>query len=114
MSRRALILFWQLAILAFVLVVWQWGFDWSKALLPRAWVPKILDPYFIAQPSAIWGSFLKLGCLRPGESFVTCVGGDPNNLWFATLATLKNTSWGCFFGSTSGSSAGLILHRSAP
>ena len=54
MTRRAVILFWQLLILASLLVVWQWGFEWSKALLPKAYVPKILDPYFIAKPSAIW------------------------------------------------------------
>ena len=36
MTRRAIILFWQLLILASLLVVWQWGFEWSKALLPRA------------------------------------------------------------------------------
>ena len=55
-KSRTVILFWQLAILVFVLVIWQWGFEWSKALLPRAYVPKILDPYFIAKPSAIWES----------------------------------------------------------
>jgi NitT/TauT family transport system permease protein len=112
MTRRAVILFWQLAILASLLVVWQWGFEWSKALLPRAYVPKILDPYFIAKPSAIWDSFLKLGCLRPGDSFVACLGADANNLWFATLVTLKNTWWGFLFGSASGIAAGLVLGRS--
>ena len=34
MTRRAVILFWQLLILASLLVIWQWGFEWSKALLP--------------------------------------------------------------------------------
>jgi ABC-type nitrate/sulfonate/bicarbonate transport system permease component len=112
MTRRAVILFWQLLILASLLVVWQWGFEWSKALLPKAYVPKILDPYFIAKPSAIWQSFLKLGCLRPGDGFVACLGVDDNNLWLATLVTLKNTWWGFLFGSASGIAAGLILGRS--
>ena len=112
MTRRAVILFWQLLILASLLVVWQWGFEWSKALLPKAYVPKILDPYFIAKPSAIWQSFLKLGCLRPGDGFVACLGADENNLWLATLVTLKNTWWGFLFGSASGIAAGLILGRS--
>jgi NitT/TauT family transport system permease protein len=89
-----------------------WGFEWSKALLPRAYVPKILDPYFIAKPSAIWESFLKLGCLRLGDGFVACLGADENHLWFATLVTLKNTWWGFLFGSASGIAAGLILGRS--
>jgi NitT/TauT family transport system permease protein len=80
MTRRAVILFWQLLILVVLLVIWQWGFEWSKALLPKAYVPKILDPYFIAKPSAIWQSFLKLGCLRPGDGFVACLGADENNL----------------------------------
>jgi NitT/TauT family transport system permease protein len=112
MTRRAVILFWQLLILASLLVIWQWGFEWSKALLPRAYVPKILDPYFIAKPSAIWESFLKLGCLRKGDGFLACLGADENNLWFATLVTLKNTWWGFLFGSASGIAAGLILGRS--
>ena len=60
MTRRAVILFWRLTILVALLVVWQWGFEWSKALLPKAYVPKILDPYFIAKPSAIWQSWSKV------------------------------------------------------
>ena len=78
----------------------------------QAYVPKILDPYFIAKPSAIWESFLKLGCLRPQDGFVACLGADENNLWFATLVTLKNTWWGFLFGSASGIAAGLVLGRS--
>jgi NitT/TauT family transport system permease protein len=111
-ARRAVVLFWQLLILAALLVIWQWGFEWSKALLPRAYVPKILDPYFIAKPSAIWESFLRLGCLRQADGFVACLRGDENNLWLATLVTLKNTWWGFLFGSASGIAAGLVLGRS--
>jgi hypothetical protein len=73
LTRRAVILFWQLLILALLLVIWQWGFEWSKALLPKAYVPKFLEPYFIAKPSAIWESFLKLGCLRQEDGFVACL-----------------------------------------
>ncbi|SFJ69567.1 ABC transporter permease [Bradyrhizobium sp. Gha] len=110
-KSRTVIVFWQLAILAFVLVVWQWGFEWSKALLPKAYVPKILDPYFVAKPSLIWRSFLRLGCLDAG-GFAACIKGNDNNLWFATFVTLKNTWWGFLFGSVSGIAAGLMLGRS--
>jgi NitT/TauT family transport system permease protein len=64
MPRRTVILFWQLLILAALLAVWQWGFEWSRAVLPKAYVPSILDPYFIAKPTMIWESFLRLGCLN--------------------------------------------------
>jgi NitT/TauT family transport system permease protein len=73
-------------------------------------VPKILAPYFIAKPSAIWESFLRLGCLRQADGFVACLRGDENNLWLATLVTLKNTWWGFLFGSASGIAAGLRGH----
>jgi NitT/TauT family transport system permease protein len=111
-ARRSVILFWQLLILVLLLAVWQWGFEWSKAVLPRAYVPTILDPYFIAKPSTIWDSFLRLGCLRHIGGFVACLHSDDNNLWFATLVTLKNTWWGFLFGSASGVAAGLVLGRS--
>lgn len=111
-TRRSVILFWQIAILAVVLVVWQWGFDWSRALLPKAYVPKILDPYFVAKPSLIWQSFLRLGCFSDPAGVVACVQATDNNLWIATLVTLKNTWWGFLFGSVSGIAAGVILGRS--
>jgi NitT/TauT family transport system permease protein len=111
-ARRGIILFWQLSILLALLVVWQWGFEWCKALLPRAYVPKILDPYFVAKPSLIFNSFLRLGCIGQSAGFVACVGGSDNNLWVATLVTLKNTWWGFLFGSASGIAVGLMLGRS--
>lgn len=111
-SRQAVILIWQLLIFAVLLVIWQWGFEWCQALLPKAYVPKILDPYFIAKPSAIWASFLRLGCLNDTRGFVACFNANENNLWVATLVTLKNTWWGFFFGSASGIAVGLILGRS--
>ncbi len=111
-TRRAVILFWQIAILAIVLVVWQWGFECSKALLPKAYVPKILDPYFVAKPSLIWQSFLRLGCLADPAGIVACVKSTDNNLWTATLVTLKNTWWGFLFGSVSGVAVGVLLGRS--
>jgi NitT/TauT family transport system permease protein len=111
-TRRSIILFWQLAILIVVLAVWQWGFEWSKALLPKAYVPKILDPYFVAKPSLIWHSFLRLGCFGDPGGFLACVETTDNNLWIATLVTLRNTWWGFLFGSATGISAGLILGRS--
>ena len=111
-TRRPVILFWQIAILAVVLVVWQWGFEWSKALLPKAYVPKILDPYFVAKPSLIWQSFLRLGCFADPAGVVACVRATDNNLWTATLVTLKNTWWGFLFGSVSGVAIGVLLGRS--
>lgn len=111
-TRRAAILFWQIAILVIVLVVWQWGFEWSKALLPKAYVPKILDPYFVAKPSLIWQSFLRLGCFSAPAGVVACIGATDNNLWTATLVTLKNTWWGFLFGALTGIAAGVVLGRS--
>jgi NitT/TauT family transport system permease protein len=113
MSRnRAGILFWQLAILVVTMTVWQWGFDVCKALLPKALVPTILDPYFISKPTMIWTSFLKLGCFTDPKGFASCYNGNSNNLWLATLVTLKNMWWGFLWGTGLGILTGLILGRS--
>ena len=56
------VLFWQIAILVVTFVIWEWGFDLRKISALRPVVPTLLDPYFISKPSAIWTSFLKLGC----------------------------------------------------
>jgi NitT/TauT family transport system permease protein len=111
-SSRAGILFWQLTILVVTLSIWQWGFDVSKALLPKALVPTILDPYFISKPTAIWTSFLKLGCFTDPKGFNVCFDANANNLWLATLVTLKNMWWGFLWGTSLGVFAGLILGRS--
>ncbi|GGI25629.1 MULTISPECIES: ABC transporter permease [Bradyrhizobium] len=111
-TRRQVIVLWQIAIFAFLLVIWQWGFEWSKAVLPRAYVPKILDPYFVAKPSLIWQSFLRLSCLNDPSDFLVCFRNADNNLWIATLVTLKNTWWGFLFGSAAGIVVGLLLGRS--
>src|ERR671924_110651 len=113
MSRsRPAILFWQLAILLVTLSVWEWGFDLCKALLPKPWVPKILDPYFISKPTAIWRSFLKLGCFADSAGFFACYSDNANNLWLATLVTLKNMTWGFLWGTSLGILTGLVLGRS--
>lgn len=111
-SRRASILFWQIAILVISLAIWQWGYDICRALLPRPWVPKILDPYFISKPSAIWTSFLKLGCFSDPAGFAACLAENQNNLWLATAVTIKNMLWGFLWGTSLGIFAGLILGRS--
>ncbi len=111
-SRRASILFWQIAILLISLAIWQWGYDVCRALLPRPWVPKILDPYFISKPSAIWTSFLKLGCFSDSAGFAACFAENQNNLWLATAVTIKNMLWGFAWGTSLGVLAGLILGRS--
>ena len=113
MSTRALsIRFWQFAILVVVLAIWQWGYDASLAVLPKAWVPKILDPYFVSKPSAIWTSFLKLACLTDKDGLRACLSENPNNLAIATAVTLKNMCWGFLWGTGLAIVAGLLLGRS--
>ena len=113
MPRNQLrILFWQLVILAVALSIWEWGFDLRKVASLKAFVPSILDPYFISKPSAIWTSFLKLGCFSDKAGFGVCFSNNSNNLWLATIVTLKNMWWGFLGGTTSGVLAGLILGRS--
>jgi NitT/TauT family transport system permease protein len=111
-SRRLSILLWQIVILATVLTIWEWGFDFAKATLPKALVPSILDPYFISKPTAIWNSFLKLGCFADRAGFVACFNENPNNLWLATVVTLKNMWWGFLWGAGLGILTGLVLGRS--
>ena len=109
---RAAVAGWQIAILVAGLSVWEWGWDVARATLPKPWVPKILDPYFISKPSAIWRSFLRLGCLADKAGFVACIRENANNLWLATLVTLKNMCWGFLWGASLGALAGLVLGRS--
>jgi NitT/TauT family transport system permease protein len=112
MTRKAGIWFWRLVILATVLAIWEWGFDLSKLVLPKGWAPKILDPYFVSKPTAIFNSFLRLGCFTDKVGFWTCFNANDNNLWLATLVTLKNMWWGFLWGAGLGMVAGLILGRS--
>jgi NitT/TauT family transport system permease protein len=111
-NRRVSVLLWQVVILAITLSVWQWGFDICKASLPKAWVPSILDPYFISKPSAIWISFLKLGCFSDPDGFAACFNANANNLWLATAVTIKNMAWGFLWGTSLGVLTGLTLGRS--
>lgn len=111
--------FWRLALLVSLLVVWEWGWDARNA---APWlVPSFMDPYFISKPSEIWAQFMRAGCLvsREGtwiagdqQAFAACLGKSENNLWAATLVTLKNTFWGFAVGVGSGFLVGLILGRS--
>lgn len=112
LSTRVKILLWQLVILATAFCIWEWGYDLRKIAALKPFVPSILDPYFISKPSAIWTSFLKLGCLNDPAGFVACFNKNSNNLWLATLVTLKNMWWGFVTGTVSGVFAGLILGRS--
>ena len=109
---QATIVVWRIAILLAVLAVWQWGFGFYK------W-PRLLDPYFVSKPSEIWASFLRLGCItdRAGTlhdltGMSACLAEDANNIWLATLVTLKNTLWGFLGGVCSGIAVGLALGRS--
>jgi len=111
-SRKLSVLLWQLVIIATVFTIWQWGFDFAKAVLPKSLVPSILDPYFISKPSAIWKSFLKLGCFADQAGFTACFNENPNNLWLATAVTVKNMWWGFLWGTGLGILTGLVLGRS--
>ncbi len=111
-GTKVKILLWQLVILATAFCIWEWGYDLRKVAALKPFVPSILDPYFISKPSAIWTSFLKLGCLSDPAGFIACFDKNPNNLWLATVVTLKNMWWGFVSGSVSGVLAGLILGRS--
>jgi NitT/TauT family transport system permease protein len=97
-SRRASVLFWRLAILAAVLLVWEYGTQ-------VAWLSKhvkILDPFFISTPSRIAQRFLELS--RPEL---------PVTLWQRTLTTVLHTLGGFAVGVSSGFLAGLYLGRNA-
>jgi len=109
---RARILLWQLVILAVALSIWEWAYTLTRFPSLKPFVPSLLDPYFISKPSAIWTSFLKLGCFSHEAGFAACFEANPNNLWLATLVTLKNMWWGFLGGSTSAIVTGLILGRS--
>src|SRR5688500_16138603 len=111
-SRKLSIWLWRFVILATVFTIWEWGFEFAKVALPKALVPSILDPYFISRPSAIWKSFLKLGCFADHAGFVGCFNENPNNLWLATAVTLKNMWWGFLWGTGLGIVTGLVLGRS--
>ena len=106
------VLFWQIAILAIALTIWEWGFDLKKVAAFKPFVPSILDPYFISKPTMIWKSFLKLSCFADSAGFAACFDRNENNLWLALLVTLKNMWWGFLFGVSSGVVVGLILGRS--
>jgi NitT/TauT family transport system permease protein len=111
---------WRLAIIATILIIWQWGYGLKLHL---GWiVPEVLDPYFVSTPSEIWHRFLRLGCfidrrgvsvLTQPELFGACLWSGGNNLWMATLVTLKNTFWGFGVGVVTGVILGLALGQSA-
>jgi NitT/TauT family transport system permease protein len=113
-------LVWQLLIVAGVLAVWEYGNDLHTSF-PHL-MPDIFDPYFISQPSEIATRFLSLTCIQSSigdwnhlgdGSFSACLAKNPNNLWAATAATLRNTLFGFAAGVSSGFVLGLLLGRSA-
>ena len=119
---------WRLAVLVAILVLWQWGFQlnlWLVSGLSPAWQKlltiQILDPFFVSQPTETWARFVELACFKDRAGiwvwaaqggFEACMQADPNNLWAATWATLRNTFWGFAVGVGSGVVVGLVLGRS--
>jgi NitT/TauT family transport system permease protein len=116
---RAGIIAWQVLIGVTLLVVWEWGYDLHERV---PWlVPDLLDPYFVSKPSAIYDQFLHASCLVDkrgtwngwsNSEFSKCMARSENNLWVATLVTLKNTLAGFVVGTSSGFVLGLALGRS--
>ena len=112
-------LLWQVLICASVLALWEWGYDLHERF--PAYVPDLLDPYFVSKPSEIFQNFLVLSCLKSklgvwngwaNGDFGRCMARFENNLWSATAVTLKNTFFGFVTGVSSGFVLGLILGRS--
>ncbi|MER8375860.1 ABC transporter permease [Mesorhizobium sp. M1338] len=110
---------WRITILIAILAIWQWGYDLRSIGILRYIVPSILDPYFVSRPSEIWQSFLRLGCFADQAGTMLdrsgigqCFNDNANNLWSATLATLKNTFFGFLGGTISGVVVGMVLGRS--
>ncbi|MEM7428566.1 MAG: ABC transporter permease [Pseudomonadota bacterium] len=127
MSKTFWINFWRITLLALILVIWQWGAEvnaWLVEGMERSWrkalTVQILEPFFISKPTLIWARFLELGCFTDADGawlignggFRACLADNQNNLWLATLATLRNTFWGFLVGVGSGVIVGLILGRS--
>jgi NitT/TauT family transport system permease protein len=101
----------QSSMVAGLLVVWQWG--WALRPELGAWVPAILNPYFVSRPALIGARFMELGCFSGTDGgFFSCLANDDGNLWVQTWATLRNTFWGFAAGSVLGAAAGLLLGRS--
>lgn len=118
-SSWKVVTLWRLGILISALIVWEWGFEARN--IAAGLVPAFLDPYFVSKPSEIWAHFLRMSCLmdRGGAWIVDddgavarCLARSENNLWVATLVTLKNTFWGFAVGVGSGFVIGLLLGRS--
>ncbi len=127
MPKTFWINFWRVTIFVAIMVVWQWGAEvnaWLVEGMERSWrkalTVQILEPFFISKPTLIWARFLELGCftdpsgnwLLGNGGFGGCLAQNQNNLWLATLATLRNTFWGFLVGVGSGVIVGLILGRS--
>ena len=118
-QSRFTVLFWRFALLFTLLGVWEWG-NQLRHVAPN-FVPRVMDPYFISQPSEIGRRFLRLSCLSDREDRLvthveeikSCLARNDNNLWNATFVTLKNTFWGFIFAVGTGVIAGLLLGRSA-
>ncbi len=128
LSENGWVNFWRVFLLVLIMVVWQWGDivnNWLVADLEKSWrkalTIQVLEPFFISKPNLIWARFLELGCFTDSAGawisskeggFGACLSENTNNLWAATVATLRNTFWGFLVGVGSGVIVGLILGRS--
>jgi NitT/TauT family transport system permease protein len=98
-DRRAVLL-WRLAILAALLIAWEWltGIKAISRTPGLYWI----DPFFISRPSAILARF---AYLASGQVRLT--------IWQMALSTVQSTLWGFLVGVSTGFAAGLVLGRRA-
>jgi sulfonate transport system permease protein len=92
------VLVWRVAILAALLIAWEWltGIKAISRTPGLYW----LDPFFISRPSAILARFAYLGS---GQVRLT--------LWQMALSTVQSTLGGFLVGVSTGFAAGLVLGR---
>ena len=97
-ADRRHVLLWRLAILAALLIAWEWltGIKAISRTPGLYWI----DPFFISRPSAILARF---GYLASGQVRLT--------IWQMALSTVQSTLWGFLVGVSTGFAAGLVLGR---
>ena len=97
-AGRRPVLLWRLAILAALLIAWEWltGIKAISRTPGLYW----LDPFFVSRPSAILARF---AYLASGQVRLT--------LWQMAMSTVQSTLGGFLVGVSTGFAAGLVLGR---